>query len=120
MNVITMESEAYQALVNKIESLSQYLDEQQQSVNPDEAWISSEDVCTFLHISQRTLQRLRSSGEITYSTLGGKNYYTISEIKRILESRKIRSPIQSVNELCNNYKKRIASLQGKGNNIDQP
>jgi hypothetical protein len=113
MNVITIESEAYQALVDKIDSLSQLLDVHQQAVNPDEAWIDSDDVCSFLRISQRTLQRLRSSGNITYSTLGGKTYYTISEIRRVLESRKVRSHVQSVDELCDVYKKRITSLQDK-------
>lgn len=115
MNVITFESEAFQALVDKIESFSQLLDIHQQTVNPDEAWIDSEDVCSFLRISQRTLQRLRSSGNITYSTLGGKTYYTISEIKQLLENRKVRSQVESVDKLCEEYKKRINGLQSKGN-----
>ncbi|MCU4176433.1 helix-turn-helix domain-containing protein [Carboxylicivirga sp. N1Y90] len=114
MNVITFESDAYQALIDKIESLSQLIDIHQQKVNPDEAWVNSEDVCTYLGISQRTLQRLRTSGNITYSSLGGKIFYTISEIKRLLESRKVRSSAQSVDELCDAYKKRISSFQGKG------
>ncbi len=113
MNVITIESEAYKAIVDKLDSLSQFLDLNQKSVNPDEAWIDGEDVCTYLRISQRTLQRLRSSGNITYSTLGGKTYYTISEIKRVLESRKIRSNVESVEKLCDVYKERLSGLQDK-------
>lgn len=113
MNVITIESEAYKALIDKLDSLSQFLDLNQQPVDPDEAWIDGEEVCIYLRISQRTLQRLRSSGNITYSTLGGKNYYTISELKRVLESRKIRSSVQSVDELCEVYKERISGLNGK-------
>ncbi|TRX70729.1 helix-turn-helix domain-containing protein [Carboxylicivirga sp. M1479] len=114
MNVITFESEAYQALVDKIDSLSQLIDIHQQKVNPDEAWVNSDDVCTYLGISQRTLQRLRTNGEITYSLLAGKAYYTISEVKRLLENRIVRSTAQSVDELCDQYKKRINSFQGKG------
>ncbi|MCW3807327.1 helix-turn-helix domain-containing protein [Plebeiibacterium marinum] len=113
MNVITIESEAYKAIVDKLDSLLQFLDLNHNSVNPDEAWIDGEDVCTYLRISQRTLQRLRSSGNITYSTLGGKTYYTISEIKRVLESRKVRSSVQSVEELCDVYKERLGGLQDK-------
>ena len=114
MNVITIESEAYQALVDKIDSLSQLLDAHQQTVDPDEAWVDSDDVCSFLKISPRTLQRLRSSGNITYSTLGGKTYYTISEIKKLLENRKVRSQVDSVDELREEYQQRMNSLQGKG------
>jgi len=113
MNVITIESEAYKALIDKLESLSQFLVINHQSVNPEEAWVNGEDVCTYLGISQRTLQRLRSSGNITYSTLGGKTYYTISEIKRVLESKIIRSKVQSVDELCDMYKERLGGLQNK-------
>lgn len=114
MNVITIESEAYQALVDKIDSLSQLLDAHHQTVDPEEAWVDSDDVCSFLKISPRTLQRLRSSGNITYSTLGGKTYYTISEIKKLLENRKVRSQVDSVDELREEYQQRINSLQGKG------
>ncbi len=114
MNVITIESEAFKALVDKIESLSQVFDTNQQKVNPDEAWVDSDDVCLYLKISQRTLQRLRSSGKITYSTIGGKTYYTISEIKKLLESRKIRSQVDTVDELRQEYQKRMNNLQDKG------
>ncbi len=116
MNVITIESEAYKALIEKIDSLSRFVELNQPSVNPDEAWIDGEDVCKYLRISQRTLQRLRSSGSITYSSLGGKVYYTIAEIKKLLENRKVRSSVESVDELCEMYKNRISNLQDNGKN----
>lgn len=114
MNVITIESEAFKVLVDKIDSLSQFVDEHKSTVNPDEAWVDSDDVCAFLKISQRTLQRLRSTGNITYSTLGGKTYYTISEIRKLLEQRKVRSTAGSVDELCSLYQDRVMSLHNKG------
>ncbi|MCW3806195.1 helix-turn-helix domain-containing protein [Plebeiibacterium marinum] len=117
MNVITIESEAYKALIEKIDSLSRFVELNQPSVNPEDAWIDGEDVCQYLRISQRTLQRLRSTGNITYSSLGGKVYYTIAEIKKLLENRKVRSSVESVDELCEMYKKRISNLQEKGKDI---
>ncbi|WP_430934008.1 helix-turn-helix domain-containing protein [Saccharicrinis sp. 156] len=116
MNVVTIESEAYKALIEKIDSLSRFVELNQPSVNPEEAWIDGEDVCTYLRISSRTLQRLRSSGKIAYSSLGGKIYYTIAEIKKLLESRKVRTSVESVDELCEMYKNRISNLQDKGTN----
>ncbi len=110
MNVITFEDEAYQSLVEKINSLSLQLEVYHQRFKPEEAWVNNEDVCNYLGVSSRTLQRLRNNGEITYSTLGSKFYYTISEIQRVLESRKIRSVTQSVDELCDKYKERINSM----------
>ncbi len=110
MNVITLESEAYQELIDKIDTITQIIESLVPSVNLDEAWISGEEVCSFLHISNRSLQRLRSSGNITYSTLAGKNYYSISEIKRVLENRKIRSRVESVDGLCDAYRERLNKL----------
>ncbi|WP_370457677.1 helix-turn-helix domain-containing protein [Dysgonomonas sp. ZJ709] len=40
-----------------------------------------DEVCTFLRISERTLQRLRTNGVISYSVISGKTYYIIAEIK---------------------------------------
>lgn len=113
MNVVTIESEAYQDIVKKLDSLSKLIDKHQNSVNPEEAWVDNDDVCSFLGISLRTLQRLRSKGNITYSTLGGKTYYTISEIKKVLEEHKVRSNAQSMDELSEVYQNRIEKIQNK-------
>jgi hypothetical protein len=113
MNVVTIESEAYQDIIEKLDSLSKLIDTHQNSIDPDKAWVDNDDVCSFLRISHRTLQRLRSKGSITYSTLGGKKYYTISEIKRVLEERKVRTNVQSIDELCEVYRKRIDNIQKK-------
>lgn len=51
-----------------------------------ETWIDNQEVMQMLHISQRTLQTLRSNGTIPYSKIKGKFYYKVSDIERILES----------------------------------
>lgn len=51
-----------------------------------ETWIDNQDVMQMLHISQRTLQTLRSNGTIPYSKIKGKFYYKVTDIERILES----------------------------------
>ena len=106
MQVITIESEAYKDLVTKINTIAKFVIEHQQddNSNPDEMWVDSYDVCTFLKISERTLQRLRSNGVISYSIIAGKSYYTIAEIKRMLNERKIRSNEENLNNLINNNK----------------
>lgn len=55
-------------------------------------------------ISERTLQRLCSNRTISYSIISGKSYYTIAEIKRLLNERKIRSTDEWMNDLINNHK----------------
>ncbi len=59
MEVITIESRAFKDLVSKINMISNFIMHQEQikqQTNPEEAWVDSHDVCSFLKISKRTLQ----------------------------------------------------------------
>lgn len=93
MEVITIESRAFKQLMDKLEALSEYVYsmERPKTENEDESWVDSQEVCRFLKISDRTLQRLRSDGKITYSCLGGKYFYQIGEIKKLLKVNIIMS-----------------------------
>lgn len=106
MDVITIESQAYKDLVTKINAIAKFVVDHQDddTVNPDEMWVDSYEVCTFLKISERTLQRLRSNRLISYSIISGKSYYTIAEIKRMLNEKRIRSTEECMNDLINNHK----------------
>ena len=96
MKVITIESEAYKRLVRQIEWIYFYVKKQAKEnanpkSNPSEIWIGNEEAAKILEISLRTLQRLRSNGEITYSIRGGKARYTLQEVKRLLAGRVVRN-----------------------------
>jgi len=109
MEVITVESKAYKELVAKINTIAQFVADYQSinTINPEEEWIDSFEVCSFLNISQRTLQRLRSKGAITYSVIAGKTYYTIAEIKRMLNERSIRSSEEAMENLITNHQRYV-------------
>jgi len=47
-------------------------------------WLDKQQVLQKLNISGRTLQTLRDNGLITFSRLGGKIFYPLCEINRIL------------------------------------
>lgn len=106
MEVITMESKAFKELQTKIDTIANYIldREEAENINEDEIWVDSYEVCTFLKISERTLQRLRSKNEIAFSTIRGRHYYKIGEIKRMLESRLIKSTQESMQDLITNHK----------------
>jgi hypothetical protein len=105
MDVITIESQAYKELVSKINTIAKFVVTiQTEEKNPDNEWVDSYEVCTFLKISERTLQRLRSNGIISYSILSGKTYYTIAEIKRMLNEKRIRSTDECLMDLIQNHK----------------
>ncbi|MDP4270456.1 MAG: helix-turn-helix domain-containing protein [Bacteroidota bacterium] len=105
MEVITIESKAFKELMEKVNTIAKFvLNYQPEEINDEETWVDGYEVCTFLKISERTLQRLRSKGEISYSIISGKTYYTIAEVKRMLNERLVRSNQESLNNLIENHK----------------
>ena len=119
MEIITFESKAYKELDNKITTIANFIFNQlgESKMNEDEIWVDSYEVCTFLQISDRTLQRLRANGVIAYSNIGGRCYYKIGELKRLLEERLIKSNDECMRNLVANHeayaKERRNSKQDK-------
>ena len=106
MEVITIESRAFKQLMDKLEALSEYVYSMEPSVeNEDENWVGSQDICRFLKISERTLQRLRANGKITYSCMGGKYYYQIGQIRKLLRAHIIKSNDECLQDLIAHLKK---------------
>ncbi len=89
MDVITMESAAYQDIISRIAKLASYVEEQeiqkQQQLIMHEKLLRSKDVMELLHISRRTLQRLRSEGRIGYRIIRGTCFYTLSEVECLIK-----------------------------------
>ena len=105
MEIITFESKAYKELDNKITAIADYIfnHTEAESTNEDEIWVDSYEVCTFLKISDRTLQRLRAAGTVTYSNIKVHYFYKIGEIKRLLEEHLIKRDKDSINDLITNH-----------------
>lgn len=96
MKVIVMESESYKKLVQKIECIYSYTKKREKEnatlqANPSEVWLNDQDAAAILRVSKRTMQRLRSNGEIAYSIRGGKAWYTLAEVKRLLSGRVVKT-----------------------------
>ncbi|NDV97508.1 DNA-binding protein [Dysgonomonas sp. 521] len=106
---VILDMESYKKLEGKLDMIANYIKEKQSSENTDldEEWVDSYEVCTFLRISERTLQRLRTNGVISYSILSGKTYYTIAEIKRVLKERLVKSGEECLKDLIQNHQKYI-------------
>ncbi|MBV5283631.1 MAG: DNA-binding protein [Paludibacter sp.] len=109
MDVITIESSAFKELEAKIDLIAKFVTDHKVEVidNPDETWVDSYDVCSFLKISERTLQRFRSKGLISYSIISGKTFYTITEVKRMLSDRIVRRNEECLQDLIRNHKSYI-------------
>ena len=106
MEVITIESQAFKELSANVNMIAKYV--LSLTANKEEAsnegWVDNYEVCTFLKISQKTLQRLRSANLINFTRIGGKNFYKISEIKRLMDEKMIRRTDEHLQELIKNHK----------------
>ena len=102
MEIMTIESNAYRLLVEKIEKITAYVEEsrnreeterkrKEEAESPvtkgrkaDPKWMTHKEVCEALDISHRTLQRYRSTGALPYKTLGKKTYYSEADVLTFL------------------------------------
>lgn len=105
MEVITIESQAFKELTANINTIAKLVTSMQSKADeePTDGWVDSYEVCTFLKISTKTLQRLRAANEISYSQIRGKNFYRISEIQRLLEAKVIRRSEEHLQDLKQNH-----------------
>ena len=60
---------------------------------PLEDWLDSQDVMMKLHISLRTLHKLRDSGALAYSRINNKIYFRRQDLEAILNNNYTRKPI---------------------------
>jgi hypothetical protein len=83
MEVITMQSEAYQNLIGKIEEINARL--AQKEKQPNEQWLDNKELMDLLKISKRTAQHYRDTGIISFSQVGNKIYYKLSDVEELMK-----------------------------------
>ena len=83
MEVVTIQSEAFQQIVDKLEAIDQRLSAKEKE--PKEKWLDNQELMLLLKISKRTLQHYRDSGIISFSQVGNKIYYRLSDVEELLK-----------------------------------
>ena len=87
--------------------------------DPCEIRVGNDEATELLEVSARTLQRLRSNGEITYSIQGGRTWYMLDEIQRVMAGRLVASTYRQEDDLLRahqDYQKRKKPASPKKNN----
>lgn len=83
MQVITIQSEAFQELVSKLNEIQNRLNAKEKQ--PSEIWLDNQELMQLLKISKRTAQHYRDSGLISFSQVGAKIYYRLSDVEDLLK-----------------------------------
>ena len=101
MDVITIESKAFKEVIQKLEKIARFV----KIYSDDDEWVDEHEICLYLNISKRTLQRLRKKQLLNYSMATGKPRYSISEVRRMLKDGLVRSNPDNLQSLVENINK---------------
>ena len=85
MQVVMMESEAYQNLIDRLDRIEKYVIKvtERHAALDDDVWLDNEQVCQLLDVSARSLQRYRSDGKLPYQMYGKKCRYRLSDVEKL-------------------------------------
>ena len=103
MEIITFDSEVYRELKKSLDTISNYVLNKEDKQG-EEDWVDEYDVCTYLKISRRTLQRIRYENLLTYSLARGKVLIQMKEVRRLIETGTIKCDINRFADLCKGHK----------------
>ena len=82
MEVITIESQAYKNIMEKLEEYGRK--SSSENDKPKETIVSNQEFLQLMKISKRTAQSWRDEGRISFSQIGGKIYYKREDIEDML------------------------------------
>ncbi|TDQ10209.1 helix-turn-helix domain-containing protein [Pedobacter metabolipauper] len=106
MNIITIEEEAWKKLSSRISAISEYI-KKMEDTSYDDFWLNNHEVCQYLHISEKTLWRMRNNDDLAYSKIYGQYFYTIGAIKDMLNANAVQTSDEYVKELMEKGKSYI-------------
>lgn len=87
MEIIVIEKKTFETLLSETQRLARQVEVLSQKCQDKrfQKWLTGEDVCDILKISQRTLQTMRSRHKICYAQLGRKFYYRPEEMELVIK-----------------------------------
>ena len=89
MEVVTIQSEVYQKILDLINAISTSKNEKVKE--PKDVWLDNQEFMQYMKISKRLAQHYRDSGVITFSQIGSKIYYRLSDIEALLIKKSIKA-----------------------------
>ena len=89
MEAIILSKEQFNALAASIEEIKAKLDKQNK--NPEEIFIDNQKFLLMMKISKRTAQTWRDEGKISFSQVGNKIYYKVSDVEELLQKHYVKS-----------------------------
>ena len=83
MEAIILSTQQYKDLVNRLDDLNKQLEEKQKK--PQDTFLDNQEFLQLMNISKRTAQTWRDEGVISFSQIGSKIYYRMSDVQKLLD-----------------------------------
>jgi biopolymer transport protein ExbB/TolQ len=83
MEAIILSAQQYKELVNRLDVLNKRLEEKQKS--PNDTFLDNQEFLQLMNISKRTAQSWRDEGKVSFSQIGSKIYYRMSDVQKLLD-----------------------------------
>jgi hypothetical protein len=115
MEVITIESKAFAALVEKIDGIAACVEKYRQRETDGQQeqegkrcrkagkWMTGSEVCEYLEISPRTLQRYRTNRIVAFSICGKKIYYRRTDVEQFRERWMRETPDKQIDRMIEQH-----------------
>jgi len=83
MDAIIFTKDQFTDLMNKLDTIQSQINSK---ANPkQETYLGNTEFMTLLDVSKRTLQTWRDEGKISFSQVGGKIYYKLSDVDKFMQ-----------------------------------
>jgi ribonuclease D len=83
MDVVLLSSQQYQDLLKRLDVIQSEVSNKQKS--PAETFVDNQEFIQIMNVSKRTAQSWRDEGIISFSQIGSKIYYRMSDVQSLLD-----------------------------------
>ena len=90
MNIKAIEERAFELMKTHFEVFVNEIKLLCDNTQAKNKWLDSQDVCILLKISKRTLQYYRDNRIISFSQIGKKCFYKVSDVEKLLAESEIK------------------------------
>ena len=84
MEAIILPKEQYDELLKRMDEIKSVLIEKQK--DPKDIFLDNQEFMQLMNISKRTAQNWRDEGAISFSQVGSKIYYRMSDVQQLLDN----------------------------------
>lgn len=89
MEAVILSKDQFSSLSNSIDEIKRVIIKD--SKKPNETYLDNQEFLLLMKISKRTAQTWRDEGKISFSQVGNKIYYKLSDVEELLNKHYIKA-----------------------------